>query len=612
MAASDGIEIIRAYQDAWGHHRDVPAETIRRLEAALQPHAGDADATGTIRDTCRCFEPDWMAQNERRWGIAVQLYGVRSPRNWGIGDFTDLKSLAALAARQGADFVGVNPLHALYAAEPRRYSPYSPSSREFLNVLYLDPEAMQAFAISPAAKDHVADRAFQERLATLRAAPLVDYVEVARIKDEIFRIVFADFAALCARDPRHPLVGRFAHFAKERGEALRRFAIYQALSCRAGFGANWNAWPEQFRDSASTAVHDFAKSDPLAVAYHEFLQWEADAQLAACSAAAHAAGMGIGLYLDIAVGAGPESTEGWSEQTNIVPGFHVGAPPDLWNEAGQDWGLAVYDPYALRRSSYRVYRRILSALMRHAAALRIDHVLGFYRLFLVPAGGTPSDGVYLRLPASDLCNMLAQESSAERCLIIGEDLGTVPQDFPALLATHNILSCRLLIFARDGDRFLAPEEYPRNALVSVATHDLPPLLGFIEGTDIEARQSLGVYADEGRYRHAHEERAHERQRLREAVNAAGFSTGDDTAGIVAGCHGFLARTPCALFLVQMEDLAMEREQPNMPGSGDRYPNWRRKLSRDLETIFAAPSTEAILGAIRKERPRRDPRPSEPT
>ena len=554
----------------------------------------------------RCYEPEWMTRQQRRWGIAVQLYGLRSPRNWGVGDFTDLRALARHAGRQGADFVGVNPLHALYAAEPRRYSPYSPSSREFLNVLYLDPEAMQAFAISPPAQEHIASAEFQQRLAALRDSPLVDYEGVARIKDEIYRLIFADFATLCARQPNHFLVMHFAQFAKERGEALRRFAIYQALSCRPGFGDNWMAWPAEFRDPGGAAAQNFAKDDPLTVGFHEFLQWEADAQLGACALAAHDAGMSIGLYLDIAVGAGPESTEGWSEQSNIVPGFHIGCPPDLWNEAGQDWGLAVFDPYALRQSGYRVLRRILGSLMRHASALRIDHVLGFYRLFVVPAGGKPVDGAYLRLPASEMANALAQESRTQKCLIIGEDLGTVPPDFPALLAAHNILSCRLLIFARDGDRFLSPPEYPRNALVSIGTHDLPPLLGFIEGTDIEARQTLGVYQDEGRYRQAHEERAHERQRLREAIEAAGFSAGDDTVGIVAAAHGFLARTPCALLMVQMEDLALEREQPNMPGSSDPHPNWRRKLSRDLDAIFAAPSTDAILGAIRKERPSRDP------
>ena len=606
MTGTDDIEIIRAYRDAWGQHRDVPESTVHRLEHALQRVAGDdAPQAGQSEDR-RCFEPAWITRNERRWGVAVQLYGVRSPRNWGIGDFTDLKTLAQRAAAQGADFVGVNPLHALYAAEPRRYSPYSPSSREFLNVLYLDPEAMRAFALSPGARDRVSDAAFQERLRALRDAPLVDYEGIARIKDEVFRLIFADFAALCAREPRHALVQSFAQFSHERGEALRRFAIYQALSCRPGFGDNWMAWPQEFRDPAGAAAHDFARSDPLAVAFHEFLQWEADAQLGIAAAAARDAGMAIGLYLDIAVGAGPESTEGWSEQVNIVPGFHIGAPPDQWNPAGQDWGLAVYDPYALRRSSYRVYRRILDALMRHAAALRIDHVLGFYRLFLVPAGGPPIDGIYLRQPAAGLCNMLAAESSARSCLIVGEDLGTVPEDFPALLASHNILSCRLLIFARDGDRFLRPEEYPRNAMVSIATHDLPPLLGFIAGIDIETRQQLGIYADDGAYRQAHDERAHERHRLREAMNAAGFSTGDDDVALLAACHGFLARTPCALLLVQMEDLAMEREQVNVPGSGDSYPSWRRKLSRNLDEIFAAPSTETILGAIRKERPRGTP------
>ncbi|HEY3916606.1 MAG TPA: 4-alpha-glucanotransferase [Stellaceae bacterium] len=606
MTGNDTIEIVRAYRDAWGNDRDVPKNTIRRLEQVLQRDSGDDRPENAETGDRRCFAPGWMMRNERRWGIAVQLYGVRSPRNWGIGDFTDLMALVRLVAAQGADFVGLNPLHALYAAEPRRHSPYSPSSREFLNVLYLDPEAMLSFAISPAARARIADPAFQEQIRVLRDAALVDYEGVARVKDEIFHLVFADFAALCAREPRHSVVLRFAQFARERGEALRRFAIYQALSCRPGFGDNWMAWPAEFRDPAGAAAHDFARSDPLAVAYHEFLQWEADAQLGAAAAATREAGMAIGLYLDIAVGAGPESTEGWSEQTNIVPGFHVGAPPDQWNATGQDWGLAVFDPYALRRSSYRVYRRILDALMRHAAALRIDHVLGFYRLFLVPAGGVPLDGVYLRQPALGLCNMLAEESSGRSCMIVGEDLGTVPEDFPALLATHNILSCRLLIFARDGDRFLTPEEYPRNALVSVGTHDLPPLLGFVAGTDIEARRELGVYLDEAAYRQAHDERAQERQRLREAVNAAGFPTGDDDVSLLVGCHGFLARTSCALLLVQMEDLAMEREQVNVPGSGDRYPSWRRKLPRDLEAIFAAPSTETILGAVRKERPRGEP------
>jgi (1->4)-alpha-D-glucan 1-alpha-D-glucosylmutase len=600
---SDDIDIIRAYHDAWGHHRDVPDNTIHRLEEALRRNASETPAQPPS-EACRCFEPAWMAQQQRRWGIAVQLYGLRSPRNWGIGDFSDLRQLVQLAGQRGADFVGVNPLHALYAAEPRRYSPYSPSSREFLNVLYIDPDAMQALAISPTARAHIAAPAFQEKLQALRDAALVDYEAVAHIKREAFRLIFIDFATFCAREPDHPVVQAFAHFAKERGEVLRRFAIYQALSCQPGFGDNWMSWPEEFRDPGGAAAHDYAKADPLAVAYHEFLQWEADVQLGDCAAASRAAGMSIGLYLDIAVGAGPESTEGWSEQSNIVPGFHIGAPPDLWNEAGQDWGLAVFDPYALRNDSYRVLRRILRALMRHATALRIDHVLGFYRLFLVPSGGKPIDGVYLRQPAESLCNALAEESRANKCLIIGEDLGTVPEEFPGLLARHNILSCRLLIFARDGDRFLAPHEYPRNALVSIATHDLPPLIGFIEGVDIETRKQLGVYEDEGRYRQALQEREQERQRLRDAIQAQGFSTGEDIVGIVSAAYGFLARTPCALLIVQMEDLALEREQPNMPGTNDlQHPNWRRKLSRKLDDIFAAPSSDTILDAVRRERSR---------
>jgi (1->4)-alpha-D-glucan 1-alpha-D-glucosylmutase len=245
-------------------------------------------------------------------------------------------------------------------------------------------------------------------------------------------------------------------------------------------------------------------------------------------------------------------------------------------------------------------------MMHRASALRIDHVLGFYRLFIIPAGKPPSDGVYLRLPADAICNALAEESEAHRCLIIGEDLGTVPEDFPALLAAHNILSYRLLIFARDGDRFLEPHEYPQRALVSVSTHDLPPFLGFLEGSDVEARAALGIYRDEGERQHAHHERAGERQRLFDVLRQAGFEPGDNPVATLAAAHGFLARTPCTLLLVQMEDLALAREQPNMPGTDERHPNWRRKLPLDLHAIFAAPSTEVILGAVRKERPGRAP------
>jgi 4-alpha-glucanotransferase len=608
MAPSDKIRIERAYRDAWGATRYVPDETIQKLETALRQsnerHPNPIEPRQ--EENLRCFEPDWMTRGDRLWGIAVQLYGVRTPRNWGIGDFTDLKQLIVVAAREGADFVGVNPLHALYAADPMRFSPYSPSSREFINTLYIDPEAMRSFAVAPEAQQKSEDPAFQAQLVALKSAALIDYPTVFWAKEAIFRESFIAFTTLCAKEPDNPLVLSFANFVRNGGEPLRRFAAFQALSCQPNFGASWMNWPTEFHDPAGPATQAFIADHPLHIAYHEFLQWEADAQLADCTATARDAGMRIGLYLDIAIGTGPESAEGWSERVNIIPGFHVGAPPDAWNQAGQDWGLAVYDPYALMHSHYQLFRRMLRAMMRHAAALRIDHVLGFYRLFLVPADAKPADGIYLHLPAALICNALAAESAAHRCLIIGEDLGTVPEDFPALLAAHNILSCRLLIFAKDGDRFFRPDEYPAHALVSIATHDLPPFLGFWYGTDIEARAAIGLYPDDHERQRLHDERIAERQQMIDAFHAAGFSPDDNLTSIVAAAHGFLARTPCRLAIVQMEDLAGERQQPNLPGSGDEHPNWQRRLSRNLDDIFADANATAILDAVRAERPRHHP------
>jgi (1->4)-alpha-D-glucan 1-alpha-D-glucosylmutase len=605
MVVEAQVRIESEYRDGWGNVCRTPGATVARLEAALQRTArGEAlvAAAPAVGDL-RCFEPPWMARGERRWGITAQLYGLRSPRNWGIGDFTDLKQLIRLAAKEGADFVGVNPLHALYAADPMRFSPYSPSSREFFNVLYIDPMAMRALVLTQEAQRHIAAPEFQTALTSLRAAELINYPAVAACKDVIFRLVFDALLALRVRELDHPLAVAFQQFVAARGEALRRFAVFQALSCEQGFAPSWMAWPTEYRNPDGDAVRKFAETHQREVAYHQFLQWEADAQLSDCAAAARESGMSVGLYLDLAVGTGPESAEAWSEQENIIPGFYIGAPPDAWNSAGQDWGLAVHDPNAIACSDYRVFRRILRALMRHAAALRIDHVLGFHRLFLVPAGGVPRDGVYLRLPAKALCDALAAESGLHRCLIIGEDLGSVPEGFTALLTAHGILSCRLLIFARDGNRFLRPEEYPPNALVSIATHDLPPLLGYWSGTDVVARAALGLYHDELAAKQATEERRADCTAMLSALSAAGFPVHEQPADLVLAAHGFLARSPCHLFAVQMEDLALEQNQPNLPGSSDLYPNWRRKLVRELDAILADPRAASLFAAIRRERPR---------
>ncbi len=319
--------------------------------------------------------------------------------------------------------------------------------------------------------------------------------------------------------------------------------------------------------------------------------------------------MRLGLCIDLAVGAELASGEGWAEQGRLISGFHVGAPPDAWNENGQDWGLAAANPLRIREDDGAAFRRILRASMRHAGALRIDHILGFSRVFLVPAGGRPGDGAYLRFPLETLFAALAAESLDNHCLIVGEDLGTVPEGFRERMSAQGILSYRLLIFGTDADgRFLPPEAYPDDALAAFSTHDLPTFRGYMEERDMATRAALGLYLDDDARARAAALRETERQRLIAALRQIDPAATASFEALLAAAYRFLARTPCRLFLAQMEDLAREADQPNLPGTADEYPNWRRKLGRDLGAIFGDGGLDELLRQIRVERPRADAAP----
>jgi len=592
-SAEAGIAL--GYHDAFGVWREVPDATLERLLQALGPPRPAAEAP----PAARCFRPDWMARGERSWGVAVQLYSLRSGRNWGIGDFGDLRLLLERLGAAGADVVALNPLHALFAAEPRRISPYAPASREFLNTLYIDVTAMRAWADAGAAQALVAAPDFQSALAELRRGDLVDYAAVTTRKEIAFRAVFAEFERRAATDAGYAPAQEFERYRRERGAPLLNFATYQALSMQPGFGTDWRRWPDGYRDPGAPEVAAFQQQHAGEIRYHQFLQWEAEAQLEACAAAARGAGMRLGLCIDLAVGAELASGEGWAEQSGMIADFHIGAPPDPWNENGQDWGLAAYNPLRMRESAAASFRRILRASMRHAGAVRIDHILGLSRLFLVPAGGKPADGAYLRFPLELLYGALAAESIDNRCLIVGEDLGTVPEGFRERMAAQGILAYRLLIFGADGEgRVLPPESYPADAVASFSTHDLPTFRGYMAGRDLATRSALGLYPDDAARARAAAARESERQRLLEALRQV-----DPTPDALAAAYRFLARTPCSLLLAQMEDLAREADQPNLPGTADEYPNWRRKLSRDLESLLAEEGVAELLRLLQAERPR---------
>jgi 4-alpha-glucanotransferase len=564
----------------------------------------------------RCYEPATLGDRERRWGIAAQLYALRSARDWGIGDFGALRRLVREAAALGADFVGLNPLHALYLSRPAHCSPYAPSSRLFLNALYVDVEAVPELAECEPARRMLAVPAFVERLARLRAAGLVDYPAVAALKLPVLRELHAAFAARHA-DGTTARGAAFRAFAAERGAALERHALYDALSARFG-GAGWQGWPEAYRDPGSDAVRGYARAHAQDVALYAYLQFVADEQLAAAQAEARAAGMRVGLYADLAVGVDAGGADAWAAQTLYRTGASVGAPPDPLALHGQDWGLPPVDPRVLRARGYRDFAALVRANMRHCGALRIDHVMSLLRLWCVPAGARADAGAYVGYPFEDLLGIVALESQRNRCVVIGEDLGTVPEVLRSALPAAAVHSYRVLWFEKHADgRFRAPHEYPRCALAVVTTHDLPTLAGWWEGSDIVLREGLGLYPSADVGPRCRAERAQDRAALLQALASEGLlpdGVGAEpsvdapmTDALAAAVHAYLARGASALMAVQMEDLLSMREAVNVPGTSTEHPNWQRRLASALEPALATGTVRALCARIEEERGR-GPRP----
>ncbi len=564
-----------------------------------------------VRAPACCHQPEALADGARVWGFTLQLYGLRSRRNWGIGDFSDLAAFAAQAAREGADVIGLNPLHALFPHNPLHASPYSPSSRAQLNLLYLDVEAVPDFDDCVRARERVRSPAFQARLRALRAASLIDHAGVAAAKHEVLRLLHAHFRTRRADDAESVA---FARFREEGGEALREHALFEALQAHFhGLDAEvwgWPAWPEPYRDPASPAVARFAAEHAAQVGYFEYLQWQAARQLEAAGARARAAGMVLGLYLDLAVSVDRAGSDAWRHQRSFALAARVGAPPDAFNPEGQDWGLPPLAPDRLRASHYGAFVEALRANMRGAGAIRIDHVMMLMRLFWIPAEGTAREGSYVHYAVDELFAILALESQRHRCLVIGEDLGTVPEAMRETLARHGVLSYRLLYFERDaGGGFRAPSSYPRHAVAAVSTHDLPTLAGWWCAHDLELRHALGLL-DADALEHARGERARDRQRLAEAVRAAGHAVQDSAVGEappspddVAAIHAFLADAPSSLLMLQLEDALGQLEQPNLPGTTTQHPNWQRKYAHPIETLWDEPALRPPVAALARLRTR---------
>ena len=564
----------------------------------------------------RCHFPAALATGPGAWGFAVQLYGVTSATNWGMGDFGDLRQLGREAGALGADILGINPLHALALSEPTQPSPYSPSTRVLLNALYIDVNACPDLADCELAKSTIADPAFQEALQKARSASQVDYGAVAALKLEILQLVYRCFRErhLDAGDasPEPERIEAFRSFQAARGAPLRQWATFEALSEHFGGHCLWTDWPPPYRDPHSPQVMAFGEGQHERIEFFEYLQWIADTQLAIAAQACRDAGMRIGLYLDLAVGVGRQSAEVWAQQSLFVSGLGIGAPPDEANRLGQGWGLVPMNPMALRELGYRPFIDVLRGNMRHGGALRIDHAMLLQRLFWVPDGTLPTAGTYVEQPFEDLVAILALESMRQKCVVIGEDLGTVPAGFRERMQEAGVLSYRPLYFqyGEDGG-FLPPTAYPPLSMVVVGTHDLATFTGFWSGDDIALRTAIGLYPNDTTREQAVAQRESDRRGLIAALKAERLLPADFpdrpetvTPALIDAVHDFLARSPGRLVMVRLEDALDVPEQSNIPGTIGEYPNWRTRLPLPLDAMMADARVRrlAALLAQRRSRP----------
>jgi 4-alpha-glucanotransferase len=560
----------------------------------------------------RMFEVADLGAGERLWGITAPLYGLRSETNWGLGDFADLGQLAEVAAGRGAALVGINPVHAQLPAAPQRYSPYAPSSRRFLNVLHIAVEQVPELAQSDPARALLATTRFQAGLAAARDAKLIDYPAVAKLKLAVLERLFASLR----RRRQSARWQAFEAFRASQGPSLERQALFDALyehfHRRDPPCWSWQAWPAAYRDPASTAVARFAGAHRARVDFFAYLQWLAQEQLGAAQRRATVAGMPIGLYLDLAIGVAPDGAEAWGHPDSVVAGASLGAPPDEFNAGGQNWGLAPLSPQALRAQAYAPLIEILRGAMRHAGAIRIDHVLGLQRSFWWPAEPGVA-GAYVRQPFDDLMGVIALESQRQRCVVVGEDLGTVPDGLRNALGDAGLLGCSVLYFEREQAGFHRSADYRARSVASIGTHDLPTLAGWWAGRDIDWRNRLGLYAAPDQAAILHAARHDDRQALLHLLEAEGLlPPGIDPEApperlpwqVVLALHRVVARSPAALMVLQIEDALGAIEQANLPGTIEAHPNWRRRLDRSVAEIGRARRFAHLAAAIAGERPAR--------
>ncbi|GAT74382.1 4-alpha-glucanotransferase [Microbacterium sp. HM58-2] len=530
----------------------------------------------------------------RAWGLMTQLYSVRSRSSWGMGDFADLARLAALAAGEGADFVLINPIHAAEITSPIEPSPYLPASRRFIAPLYVHPESIPEFAALPAEDREIVERLREPLLARNTSADLIDRDAVwAAKQDALLRV----FSAPRSAERQASLD---AYVAGE-GRALGKFALWCALQEFCADPANSAGPPEEY-GIGSPLVTELRDRLADRVAFHIWLQWIADEQLAAAQDEAKAAGMTMGVMQDLAVGVHPLGSDVWSNREAYASHVTVGAPPDMYNQQGQDWSQPPWLPEALATQGYRPLRDLLRGVLRHAGALRIDHIIGLFRLWWVPDGSSAAAGTYVHYDHEAMVGILALEAQRAGAVIIGEDLGNVEPWVRDYLVERGILGTSVLWFENDEGGPRQPEDYRQGVLATVTTHDLPPTAGYLTGEHVELRARLGLLerAVEEERRIAEQERDTMLQRLRDRWILAPDATDED---VVIALHRYLAASPSYLLGVALADAVGERRAQNQPGTYKEYPNWRVPLADIdgnpvlLDDLEANGRFQRLVGAV---------------
>lgn len=553
---------------------------------------------------------------EKVWGYAVQLYSLKSEQNWGLGDFSDLEKITTLAADKGASVVGVNPLHSLYFNNPAHISPYSPSSRRYLNTLYIDVTRIENFDLCKTAQKRVNEQSFIDQINHLRQHKLIDYSHTASLKKEILILLFEDFYQNRGKQYKASFLA-FEEFIANQGNDLELYATYESLyeyfSVNFPDTYSWKQWSIEYQDPYSRAVNKYQKDNHKKILFYSYIQWIAHKQLSSVNKLTKANKMPIGLYLDLAVGCDGGGFDVWSQQSLHVKGASVGAPPDAMNNLGQDWGLTPINPLTLRDKGYTSLISALRSSMQYAGALRIDHILGLMRQYWVAPGMKASEGIFISFPFDEILSIIALESQRNKCIVIGEDLGTVPEGFSEHMQSYGLLSYKILFFERwwETGLFKRPEIYSDKAMVTASTHDLPTIKGWWMGRDLEWRKKLELYPNDELGNQDRSNRILDRERLLAALIDFNVITKNElpplsppeiNRALTLAVHNYLASTPSPIHLIPLEDVLELIEQVNIPGTVDEHPNWRQKLPLNIDDIFNYSGVKEVSKNMRVHRP----------